>query len=139
MPLRGQEKTVNVKMPKVCHQVVQTLKVQYDLTLGDIMYYPARHEIHKQAVYCRFMRNVLDTHGIPVDVHAKKECYGFWCMKCIHRDTCKVNLYQGVYETDENDFRRFGTNLARDKIIQMQKNAGQKVQPFLHEIEFDED
>ena len=45
MPLRGQEKTVNVKMPKSCHQVVQVLKAQYGTSI-DIMYYPCRHEIH---------------------------------------------------------------------------------------------
>ena len=138
MPLKGQDKTVNVKMPKNCHQVVQVLKAQYDIPMGDVMYYPARHEIHKQAVYCRFMQGVLKQHGIPVDPHAKKECYGFWCKNCLHEAACKINRYQGVFEIDEEMFRRFGTNAGRDKIIQMQEDAGQKVQSFLKEIEFDE-
>ena len=101
MPLKGQDKTVNVKMPKNCHQVVQVLKAQYDIPMGDVMYYPARHEIHKQAVYCRFMQGVLKQHGIPLDPHAKKECYGFWCKNCLHEAACKINRYQGVFETDE--------------------------------------
>ena len=138
MPLKGQEKTVNVKMPKSCHQVVQVLKAQYDIPMGDVMYYPARHEIHKQAVYCRFMQGVLKQHGIPLDPHAKKECYGFWCKNCLHEAACKINRYQGVFEIDEEIFRRFGTNAGRDKIIQMQEDAGQEVQSFLQKIEFDE-
>ena len=138
MPLRGQEKTVNVKMPKNCHQVVQVLKAQYGTSMGDIMYFPARHEIHKQAVYCRFMRGVLKQHGIPLDPHANKECYGFWCKNCLHEAACKINRYQGVFEIDEEIFRRFGTNAGRDKIIQMQEDAGQEVQSFLQKIEFDE-
>ena len=138
MPLKGQDKTVNVKMPKNCHKVVQVLKAQYDIPMGDVMYYPARHEIHKQAVYCRFMRGVLKQHGIPLDPHAKKECYGFWCKNCLHEAACKINRYQGVFEIDEEMFRRFGTNAGRDRIIQIQEDAGQKVQSFLQKIEFDE-
>ena len=84
------------------------------------------------------MRGVLKQHGIPLDPHAKKECYGFWCKNCLHEAACKINRYQGVFEIDEEMFRRFGTNAGRDRIIQMQENAGQKVQSFLQKIEFDE-
>ena len=139
MPLKGQDKTVNVKMPKSCHQVVQVLKAQYDIPMGDVMYYPARHEIHKQAVYCRFMRGVLNQAGIPLDPHAKKDCYGFWCKNCIHEAACKIDRYQGVFEIEESIFRKFGTNEGRDAILKIQQDAGQKVQPFLEEIEFNED
>ena len=139
MPLKGQEKTVNVKMPKSCHQVVQVLKAQYDIPMGDVMYYPARHEIHKQAVYCRFMRGALNQAGIALDPHAKKDCYGFWCKNCIHEAACKIGRYQGVFEIDESIFRQFGTNEGRDAILKIQQDAGQKVQPFLEEINFNED
>ena len=139
MPLKGQEKTVNVKMPKSCHQVVQVLKAQYDIPMGDVMYYPARHEIHKQAVYCRFMRGALNQAGIALDPHAKKDCYGFWCKNCLHEAACKIGRYQGVFEIDESIFRQFGTNEGRDAILKIQQDAGQKVQPFLEEINFNED
>lgn len=139
MPLKGQEKTVNVKMPKSCHQVVQVLKAQYDIPMGDVMYYPARHEIHKQAVYCRFMRGALNQAGIALDPHAKKDCYGFWCKNCIHEAACKIGRYQGVFEIEESIFRQFGTNEGRDAILKIQQDAGQKVQPFLEEIKFNED
>ena len=139
MPLKGQEKTVNVKMPKSCHQVVQVLKAQYDIPMGDVMYYPARHEIHKQAVYCRFMRGALNQAGIALDPHAKKDCYGFWCKNCIHEAACKIGRYKGVFEIEESIFRQFGTNEGRDAILKIQQDAGQEVQPFLEEINFNED
>ena len=132
MPLRGQEKTVNVKMPKSCHQVVQVIKAQYDMPMGDVMYYPARHEIHKQAAFgCRYMLGVLKTHGIPLDPNADKDCYGWQCKNCIHQQSCKIGRYEGVFEMDEAMFEKYGTAKAAAKIVEQQRKNGQPPQKFL--------
>ena len=139
MPLSGQEKVVNVKMPKKCHQIEQVLKSQYDLPMGDVMYYPARHEIHKQAVYCKWMAQTLDAHGIEIDPHAHKECYGFWCKNCLHEGMCRVGRYDGVLEVDEKQIKKWGTNAGRKKIASIQVNAGQTPQGFLFDLDTEEE
>ena len=134
MPLRGQEKTINVKMPKSCHQVVQVLKAQYDMPMGDVMYYPARHEIHKQAAFgCKYMLGVLETHGIPLDPNADKDCYGWQCKNCIHHQSCKIGRYDGVWEIDEALFKMYGSRKGAKAIIELQKRNGQTPQKFLLE------
>ena len=134
MPLKGQEKTVNVKMPKRCHQVVQVLKAQYEVPMGDLMYYPARHEIHKQAASgCRYMLGVLKTHGIPLDKNAEKDCYGWRCKNCIHQPACNVGRYDGVFEIDEEMFNMYGTAKAAEMIVELQRKNGQEPQKFLLE------
>ena len=85
------------------------------------------------------MRGALNQAGIALDPHAKKDCYGFWCKNCIHEAACKIGRYQGVFEIEESIFRQFGTNEGRDAILKIQQDAGQKVQPFLEEIKFNED
>ena len=132
MPLRGQEKTVNVKMPKSCHQVVQVLKAQYGMPMGDVMYYPARHEIHKQAAFgCKYMLGVLETHGIPLDPNADKDCYGWQCKNCIHQQSCKVGRYEGVWEMDEDAFKMYGSRKGAEAVVDLQKRHGQTPQKFL--------
>ena len=139
MPLRGQEKTVNVKMPKSCHQVVQVLKAQYELPMGDVMYYPARHEIHQQAAFgCKYMQGVLDTHGIPLDINAEKVCYGWMCKNCIHEQSCKVGRYKGVWEVDEKVMRINGSRKAAESLVALQEKNGQTPQKFLLELLADE-
>ena len=133
-PLKGQEKTVNVKMPKACHQVVQVLKAQYGMPMGDVMYYPARHEIHAQAAFgCRYMRGVLETHGIPLDPHAAKACYGWQCKNCMHEQSCKIGRYKGVWEIPESLWRMYGTIATAKKIVDIQRKNGQAPQKFLLE------
>ena len=139
MPLRGQEKTVNVKMPKSCHQVVQVLKAQYGTSMGDIMYYPCRHEIHQQAAFgCKYMQGVLDTHGIPLDPNATKECYGWMCKNCIHQQSCQVGRYEGVWEIDEKVFRMYGSRKGAEAMVALQKKNGQTPQKFLLDLLADE-
>ena len=97
MPLRGQEKTVNVKMPKACHQVVQVLKAQYGIPMGDVMYYPARHEIMpKRFVY---MMGVLETHGIPLI--RMRERLLWMAAKTACMNNRKIGRYKGVWEIPE--------------------------------------
>tara|TARA_R100001198_G_C5158125_1_gene164460 strand:+ start:96 stop:521 length:426 start_codon:yes stop_codon:yes gene_type:complete len=139
MPLRGQEKTVNVKMPKSCHQVVQVLKAQYGTSMGDIMYFPARHEIHQQAAFgCKYMQGVLDTHGIALDPNATKDCYGWKCKNCIHEQSCKVGRYEGVWEIDETAFRMYGSRKGAESLVRLQESNGQTPQKFLLELLADE-
>ena len=134
MPLRGQEKTVNVKMPKACHQVVQVLKAQYSMPMGDVMYYPARHEIHAQAAFgCKYMQGVLDNHGIPLDPHAGKDCYGWQCKNCMHEQSCKIGRYKGVWEIPEPEWRMYGTIETAKKIVELQRKNDQSPQSFLLE------
>ena len=133
-PLKGQEKTVNVKMPKACHQGVQVLKAQYGMPMGDVMYYPARHEIHAQAAFgCRYMRGVLEPHGIPLDPHAAKACYGWQCKNCMHEQSCKIGRYKGVWEIPESLWRMYGTCATAKKIVDIQRKNGQSPQKFLLE------
>tara|TARA_Y100001934_G_scaffold276443_1_gene372976 strand:+ start:114 stop:539 length:426 start_codon:yes stop_codon:yes gene_type:complete len=139
MPIRGHEKTVNVKMPKSSHQVVQVIKAQYGTSMGDIMYYPCRHEIHQQAAFgCKYMQGVLKTHGIPLDPNATKECYGWMCKNCIHQQSCQIGRYEGVWEIDEKKFRMYGSRKSAEAMVALQKKNGQTPQKFLLDLLADE-
>ena len=113
-------------MPKACHQVVQIIKALYGISMGNIMYYLARHEIHAQAAFgCKYMQGVLHTHGIPLDPHAAKDCYGWQCKNCMHEHSCKIGRYKGVWEIPEHMWRTYGTIATAVKIVELQKMNGQ--------------
>ena len=75
-----------------CHQVVQVLKAQYGMPMGDVMYYPARHEFHAQAAFgcC----NMMAASWRPRAFDCKRMREGLLWMavqNCMHEQSCSMD------------------------------------------------
>ena len=125
---RGKGKRVHVDMTPECHSVAKQVSAFHNTTLSDLLYYPTRHEFHKEAQCCKQMAAFLEQQGIKIDVNAHKPCYGFRCKTCIHSTACSAGKYEGVVEFDAQLASKFLTPFGKKELTRIQREAGQMPQ-----------
>ena len=125
---RGKGKRVHVDMTHECHSVSKHVANATGKSLSDTIYFPARHEFHKEALCCSRMASFLENNDITIDVNATKPCYGFRCKHCIHGTACIAGLYKGVVEVDVERTTKFITPYGKKELTRIQLEYGQKPQ-----------
>ena len=125
---RGKGKRVHVDMTDECHSVSKHLAAKNHKTLSDTLYFPARHEIHKEALCCKEVAFYLEKHNIAIDANATKPCYGFRCKNCIHETACLAGIYKGVCELDVEKAAKLITPYGKKELTRLQLEWGQRPQ-----------
>ena len=91
-------KKVSVQMSDEMHAVLKTYATFFDVTMSEAMADWANVQLHKLSQHCEITHAAMKSQGIQPDKRLNKPCWGWQCTSCAHHQTCKVGLYDGLFE-----------------------------------------
>ena len=68
--------------------------------MSEVLYDWARQELHNQALSCKAVAQLMETHNKKLDIRNNKPCWGYRCNLCNHEKACRVGKEDKLFIMD---------------------------------------